>query len=403
MNIGIVTTWFERGAAYVSKQFEEEWSLNNEIFIYARGGEKYSIGDPKWDRENVTWGKRNLFSRPTQIDLQHFKTWIQNNNIDLILFNEQHEWEPVIASSKMNVITGAYVDYYKKETIPFFGIYDFLICNTKRHYSVFKWHPQAFYIPWGTDTHLFYPKERKGNSQIINFFHSCGMNPLRKGTDLLLKAFDMVDRKVSKLIIHSQVDLKSFFPEQKDLIDKFLREGSLELMEKTVSAPGLYHLGDVYVYPSRLEGIGLTIAEAISCGLPVIVTNEEPMSEFVQSSDAGKLVDVELYEKRVDNYYWAQSIASIDKLAEQMDYYIENKDQIKELKNGARKYAEANLNWSKNLKQFDKNLIKIKKRSTSNQELELNALTYDKLSVLQKLKKSLGYRKSKVFLKRLNQ
>lgn len=57
MNIGIVTTWFERGAAYVSKAYFE--SLNNDennIFIFARGGESYAKGDPKWDNEYVTWG-----------------------------------------------------------------------------------------------------------------------------------------------------------------------------------------------------------------------------------------------------------------------------------------------------------------------------------------------------------
>ena len=60
MNIGIVTTWFERGAAYVSKQFEESLEINNNVFIYARGGEKYAIGDPIWDKDNVTWSKKTL-------------------------------------------------------------------------------------------------------------------------------------------------------------------------------------------------------------------------------------------------------------------------------------------------------------------------------------------------------
>ena len=73
MNIGIITTWFERGAAYVSKQFEDIFSLNHNVFIYARGGEKYAKGDPKWNRPNVTWGKRNLLYTPTQINIRHLK------------------------------------------------------------------------------------------------------------------------------------------------------------------------------------------------------------------------------------------------------------------------------------------------------------------------------------------
>ncbi len=42
INIGIVTTWFERGASYVSqiymKAFQKE---GHKVIIYARGGESH--------------------------------------------------------------------------------------------------------------------------------------------------------------------------------------------------------------------------------------------------------------------------------------------------------------------------------------------------------------------------
>ena len=66
----------------------------------------------------------------------------------------------------------------------------------------------------------------------------------------------------------------------------------IEFIEKTVSAPGLYFRGDVYLYPTRLEGIGLTICEALASGLPVITTNDAPMNEFVIDGETGYLVDV---------------------------------------------------------------------------------------------------------------
>jgi len=76
MNIGIVTTWFERGAGYVSKQFEDVLSIKHNVKIYARGGEKYAIGNPQWDKDNVTWGKR-IFSpfADTAIDKRDFIKW----------------------------------------------------------------------------------------------------------------------------------------------------------------------------------------------------------------------------------------------------------------------------------------------------------------------------------------
>lgn len=59
MNVGIVTTWFERGAAYVSRAYMETLSRWHKVFVYARAGERYAQGDPKWDKEYVTRGEAN--------------------------------------------------------------------------------------------------------------------------------------------------------------------------------------------------------------------------------------------------------------------------------------------------------------------------------------------------------
>ena len=72
---------------------------------------------------------------------------------------------------------------------------------------------------------------------------------------------------------------------------------------ETVAAPGLYHLGDIYVYPSILDGLGLTVAEALSCGLPCIVPDNAPMNEFIQSGINGRIADVEYLYARSDGYF----------------------------------------------------------------------------------------------------
>jgi len=193
MNIGIVTTWFERGAAYVSRAYMMTLSQKHNVFIYARGGERNLRGDPKWDQPYVTWdepvsGKSYMYIGP-----EKFKKWVHQNHIEVVIFNEQHNWETVLDILKINnVIIGAYVDYYTPETVPFFWLYDFLLCNTKRHYDVFKNHPQVFYIPWGTDLDLFDKEDRRSSNKDLVFFHSCGRSPTRKGTDILVNAFQNV-------------------------------------------------------------------------------------------------------------------------------------------------------------------------------------------------------------------
>ena len=352
MKIGIVTTWFERGAAYVSKQYKVSLEeCGHKVFIYSRGGESsFEEKDVKWRGEEVYEGKRISFPESTYIDLDDFSEWIDVNNIEVVFFNEQRWLPPVLLCKKLGLRCGSYIDYYTQKTVESFGIYDFLICNTKRHDSVFNWHKQCFYIPWGTDTSLF-TEEFREPSDALRFLTSVGMNPDRKGLDLTVKAFiDVInDKEVAvELIIHSQLDVSAFLKERLSSIDygvyQRLVEGKkIRLILKTVTAPGLYHLGDVYVYPSRLDGIGLTIAEALSSGMPVIVPNEPPMNEYYcQYSTA---VNVERRFARYDGYYWESNEASIKSICDAFLSYYEKREDILDIQYATRKHAIETLSW----------------------------------------------------------
>jgi glycosyltransferase involved in cell wall biosynthesis len=351
MKIGIVTTWFERGAAYVSKQFMETLqSLGHEVYIYARGGEEFSIGDPKWDLDNVTWNSFLHSPVPTDINRTQFESWIDNNAIETIIFNEQQYWEPVIWAKEKKVYTVAYIDYYTKKTVQLFDIYDQLWCNTQRHASAFNWHSGMKYLPWGTDVKLFKPENTQNDIELVTFFHSAGMNPYRKGTDfVILSAVELIKKNINnfKLLIHIQTEILKFFPELKSEIQSLINSGHLQIINKTVSAPGLYHLGDVYVYPSRLEGIGLTIAEAMSCGLPAIVTDEGPMNEFVEPKYC-RLIEVEKHEIRKDGYFWPMAYVSVEKLTLAMMDYTSDRAFLEKAKIKTREHALKNLDFDKN-------------------------------------------------------
>jgi len=350
MNIGIVTTWFERGAAYVSKQYRDVLEPMHSVFIYARGGEHRAANDPRWDGPRVTWSKPSIMPVESSIDLDDFEQWIRSNNIQAVLFNEQRWWDPVILCSRLGVLAGAYVDYYTEETIPLFACYDFLICNTRRHHLAFNWHPHAHYIPWGTDVTLFsarsfQPVQPGG----VTFFHSAGMNPVRKGTDFVLEAFHELDHPTARLIIHTQAGF-SGIPQHEVMAKKLQADGRLVVYSDTVSAPGLYHLGDVYLYPSRLDGIGLTVAEALACGLPTIVPDEAPMNEFV-TPESGACVRVASHTARADNYYWPMCLVDVPDLVSRMRRYADaDEASIEAAKRAARQHACASLDWKRNAK-----------------------------------------------------
>lgn len=338
LRIGIVTTWLERGAAYVSytymKLLQKE---GHTVFIYARGGESHeSRNNPEWNADNVTRSDRY---RNTKIPTGHFFKWIKDNGIEALLFNEQREYSILPKTKRQfpNVKLGAYVDYYTEDTIKYYDLFDFLICNTKRHMQAMEKHKQKYYIEWGTDIDLYRPQYIQHDS--LTFFHSAGMSQ-RKGTDILVNAF--IHGKLyinSSLIIHTQVPIEKLC----NYTEKELEQYGISIIQKTVAAPGLYHLGDVYVYPTRLDGLGLTMYEALSCGLPMITTDFPPMSE-VGNGEIVKRVKVKDFYCRADAYYYPMCVCDEEDLIQQMLWFIENKSMILDLKNKTRKYAEDHYN-----------------------------------------------------------
>ncbi len=373
MNIGIVTTWFERGAAYVSRQFEDVLSEKYQVFIYARGGESYAINDPKWNRPNVYWSRRfNLVD--SYIDKKEFSTWIKQNDIGAVIFNEQRYFEPILWCKELQVKSIAYIDYYTEEMLPLFNAYDALICNTRRHCSAFEDFNHVYYIPWGTDTELYTPASgdfhlvKKGK---ITFFNSAGVSPIRKGTDTFIKALDKCTTTGNiQAIIHSQVNLRKALPQLASVIDRLQENGILEIVERTVPAPGLYFKADVYVYPSILDGIGLTVPEAISSGLACIVSDNPPMNEFVKK-DFGTLIPINRFYARADGYYWPQCRCDIDGLVDIINNYTAQPQNIVNMKRKARCYAEENLCFKKNAKGIFQVLDAINTRPISEELIQL--------------------------------
>ncbi len=375
MKIGIVTTWFERGGAYVSKIFMDMLvKEGHEVLIYARGGENIaSQKEEKWNQPYVT---RDHTYTGMKIKKKNLFNWIKKHALDCVFFNEQQHFQIVAQTKKQfpQVKIGSYIDYYTETTLPWFEMFDFVICNTYRHMQAMKAHPQKYYIRWGTDVDLFVPKENPNTE--LTFFHSAGMSE-RKGTDILVDAFIEGEcYKRSKLVIHTQRPIEGLCRYKKDELKAY----NIDVIEETVTAPGLYYMGDVYVYPTRLDGLGLTMYEALSCGLPVITTDFPPMNEAV-TNEIGKLVKVEDFYCRGDAYYYPMAVCSKDSLIECMQWYIDHPDELAKQKEAARRYA---------LEHYD---IRTKSRETS-EAFETAEIRNINMNIYNRIMKYYGWRNS---------
>jgi glycosyltransferase involved in cell wall biosynthesis len=52
-----------------------------------------------------------------------------------------------------------------------------------------------------------------------------------------------------------------------------------------------FNLADVFVFPSAMEGFGLAVGEAMSCGLPIVASDRGSIPEILVDGESGFLVD----------------------------------------------------------------------------------------------------------------
>ena len=163
---------------------------------------------------------------------------------------------------------------------------DAVICvsrfTAKRLEEVYDYH-NASVIYNGIDTTTFLPKPvtrsawNIPDNRVILFF--AGNLSKRKGGDLLPKIMKVLGDDFLLLVSSGQKETSV------EGAGNILNLGKLSL-EQLVE---VYNLCDIFLSPSRLEGFGLSIAEAMSCGKPVVATNCSAIPELVVDGKGGFL------------------------------------------------------------------------------------------------------------------
>lgn len=117
----------------------------------------------------------------------------------------------------------------------------------------------------------------------------------KKGIELLIEAWDSIDLALRKNWI---IDIAGNGEnEYIDQLNNLIKVRGLENQIKIVGPKfgkeklALYQSADLFVLPSYSENFGLVIAEALSCGIPVITTKGTPWEEL-ETVSAGKWIDI---------------------------------------------------------------------------------------------------------------
>lgn len=127
------------------------------------------------------------------------------------------------------------------------------------------------------------------NAPVLLF---CARIAINKGIDTLLKVWPEVHKKLPEAIFCIVGG------GQKELIDSLLDMG--RRTDNTVMVVGevdktveYYQLSDVYIFPSRHEGCPTTLMEAMSCGLPAVVSDIGGCEDLVKTEEMGYRVHPE--------------------------------------------------------------------------------------------------------------
>jgi L-malate glycosyltransferase len=220
--------------------------------------------------------------------------------------------------------------------------------NVSRNKAIaFGMNPEKTVIfPWGADIEHFHPKKEEREKKptmtsrkskvesrkSITLFCSRTWEPIY-GVDVLAKAF------VKVASVNPDVNLILLGGgSQGQHIRQILMKGGV--MERVHfggqvgqrDLPRWYHIADIYVSPSHVDGTSVTLLEALASGLPCLVSDIAGNKEWIEGGVNG----------------WTFRDGDVDDLAEKILSAIKNRKSFKQIGEAARKTAEEKADWEKN-------------------------------------------------------
>lgn len=146
-------------------------------------------------------------------------------------------------------------------------------------------------IPHGVDTDWFYPRDEPhpAVAEEKTTLLYVGRLGARKGLDLALRALAEVDDEGVEFLIagtgRHEETLRELAREL-GIADRVWFLGYVPDQD----LPVLYSSADVFVLPSRYEGFGLVLLEAMACGTPVIGADAGGIPTAIGDNDTGLIV-----------------------------------------------------------------------------------------------------------------
>ncbi len=164
----------------------------------------------------------------------------------------------------------------------------------------------------------------------------------RKGIDVLMKSWEDVCKyfKNVHLILIGRGPLDN-------LVKKYQEKcRNIHIVPYVPTQKDLakyYNVSDIFAFPTRLEGHGMTASEAMACGLPVVTTNAKGVRDIVLDGKTGYKVDVN----------------DVKQFSEKLKILLSDGSLRKKMGLAGRKCIEENWTWEVSLDQTERFMEKV--------------------------------------------
>lgn len=212
-------------------------------------------------------------------------------------------------------------------------------------------------VPEGVDTDLFKPLATSDDDRHKPYRFLCvGKWEVRKGMDKLLRAWQMAFKPGDdvELVLHCHNPYATAYNPQA-IVDRLqLKSAPIIISPPTGEVHdmvALYNSCDAFVLPTRGEGWGLPIIEAMACARPVITTNYSAHLEYANPTNAylidvarmTKVIDPWFFESHLDYGEWAEP--DLDHLVHLLRHVYHHREEARQKGLRARRDIESGWTW----------------------------------------------------------
>jgi 1,2-diacylglycerol 3-alpha-glucosyltransferase len=293
MRIGISSWWFNRGQAVVGRQLRSAFdSLGHETFVLARPSRDVSVRPLYIDRSDV-WDQPGVTEASDyEIPEREFLDWARETGIEVCFFDQNYQFDEIAALRESGVRTiGRFVweQFSATDVEPakraFDVIYSMHAAEQDRYAGLGIESPR---VHWGIHPELLEVEAPDRDDGAIRFMFPGGFMSKRKPLDPVLEAFRQTRDERFRLIVKAQVERKA-----PKVARAAKRDRRIELITEDLPTDEhlrLFASTDVSLAPSRWEGLGLHLYEALAFGVPTVVNDSPPMNEVIRDGESGLLV-----------------------------------------------------------------------------------------------------------------